>query len=52
MTMLKQEKNDRVSGQPITKPAVVLEYNRYMGGVDRSDQMMQYHSFECKMTRY
>ena len=45
-------KDDQVSGEPIKKPAVVLEYNKYMGGVDRSDQMMQYHSFERKMTRY
>jgi hypothetical protein len=30
------------------KPAAVLDYNKYATGVDRSDQMLSYYSFERK----
>jgi len=30
------------------KLAVVLDYNKYETGVDRSDQMLSYYSFERK----
>lgn len=35
-----------------TKPRLVLEYNKYMGGVDRSDQMLNYYSCEHKTLRW
>lgn len=35
-------KNTR--GQMKIKPAAVVEYNRYMGGVDKGDQMATYYS--------
>jgi len=28
------------------KPAAVLDHNKYKTGVDRSDQMLSYYSFE------
>ncbi|XP_071479178.1 piggyBac transposable element-derived protein 4-like [Diadema antillarum] len=31
------QKRDRVTGEPIQKPDIVLDYNSYMGGVDLSD---------------
>lgn len=34
-------KTDR-DGNSINKPETVLEYNKYMGGVDKSDQMLKY----------
>ena len=33
---------DRVSKQPIQRPECIHKYNAFMGGVDRSDQMVKY----------
>jgi len=33
-------KLDKVSGQPILKPTAIQDYNKYMGAVDKSDQMV------------
>ncbi|XP_041372668.1 piggyBac transposable element-derived protein 4-like [Gigantopelta aegis] len=37
---------------PVVKPIAVLEYTRYMGGVDRSDQMSQYFSVLRKTNKW
>jgi hypothetical protein len=34
------------------KPTAVLDYNKYKTGVDRSDQMLSYYSFERKMIKW
>lgn len=34
------------------KPHPILEYNKYMGGVDKKDQMMAYYPFERKTLRW
>jgi len=34
------------------KPAAVLAYNKYKTGVDRSDQMLSYYSFERKTMKW
>jgi maltodextrin utilization protein YvdJ len=34
------------------KPAAVLDYNKYKTGVDRSDQMLSYYSFERKTIKW
>jgi hypothetical protein len=34
------------------KPAAVLPYNKYKTGVDRSDQMLSYYSFERKTIKW
>ena len=34
------------------KPAAVLAYNKYKTGVDRSDQMLSYYSFERKTIKW
>jgi len=34
------------------KPAAVLDYNKYKIGVDRSDQMLSYYSFERKTIKW
>ncbi|KAL0830037.1 hypothetical protein ABMA28_003495 [Loxostege sticticalis] len=39
-------------GQSILKPKVVHEYNKYMKGVDRKDQMLSYYSCYNKSTRW
>ena len=34
------------------KPAAVLDYNKYKTGVDRSNQMLSYYSFERKTIKW
>ena len=38
-------KKTNYKGQKVTKPQPVLLYNRYMPGVDLTDQFLQYYSF-------
>ncbi len=47
-------KLDRATKTPIYKPVAVLDYTRQMGGVDLSDQLMNYYNFlrrGCKWWR-
>lgn len=47
-------KFDRGTGEAIYKPAAVIEYTKQMGGVDLSDQLMNYYHFlrrSCKWWR-
>ncbi|XP_028160561.1 piggyBac transposable element-derived protein 4-like [Ostrinia furnacalis] len=39
-------------GQTVAKPRVVHEYNKYMKGVDRKDQMLSYYACYNKSTRW
>jgi hypothetical protein len=39
-------------GQPVYKPKTVLDYTRYMSGIDRSDQMMSYQTSLRKTIRW
>ena len=43
----KQRRSQRVPGgvETVNKSAVVEEYNQYMGGVDKSDQLVTYYGF-------
>jgi hypothetical protein len=34
------------------KPSAVLDYNKHKTGVDRSDQMLSYYSFERKTIKW
>ena len=36
------------NGQTVRKPKAALDYNKYIGAVDRSDQMLQYQAFKWK----
>lgn len=40
------------SRQAVPVPDPVLDYNRYMGGVDLSDALIQYHGISRKTTRW
>ena len=44
-------RNHHATGRPLTKPEIVHECNKYMGAVDRCDQMVAYSCFRrCTMT--
>lgn len=37
--------NHHQTGRPMTKPEIVHDYNKFMGVVDRCDQMVAYSCF-------
>lgn len=39
-------------GNEITKPEAILQYNKFMGGIDHSDQMLSYYTCEHKTMRW
>lgn len=39
-------------GEQINKPKLILNYNKFMGGIDRGDQMLSYYSCEHKTLRF
>ena len=38
--------------EPITKPKVMLMYNKFMGGVDRNDQLAKYSAFNHRSLKW
>lgn len=47
-------KRNRNTGEPVYKPKAIIEYTSHMGGVDLSDQLMNYYNFlrrGCKWWR-
>ena len=45
-------KKTNYKGQKVTKPQPVFLYNRYMSGVDLTDQFLQYYSFLHKSVKW
>ena len=43
---------DRVSKQPIQHPECIHKYNAFMGGVDRSDQMVKYEGIRRRQIKW
>jgi hypothetical protein len=35
-----------------TEPSAVLDYNKYKIGMDKSDQMLSYYSFQRKLVKW
>jgi hypothetical protein len=52
--MTKVRRTRRVEGgqEEIRKPVVVEEYNNYMGGVDKSDQLLSYYGFSHRRVKW
>ena len=49
MVSKRQQTKHATSGQEeIQKPKMIEEYNSYMGGVDKSDQILSYYGFDYK----
>ena len=46
------KKKTNNKGQKVTKPQPVFLYNRYMSGVDLTDQFLQYYSFLHKSVKW
>ena len=44
--------NHHGTGRPITKPEIVHDYNKYMGAVDRCDQMVAYSCFRRRTMKW
>ena len=45
-------KKTNYKGQKVMKPQPVFLYNRYMSGVDLTDQFLQYYSFLCQSVKW
>ena len=45
-------KKDQQTGEDIMKPNCIVEYNKYMKGVDRADQYLSYYSFVRKTVKW
>lgn len=45
-------RNHHATGRPLTKPEIVHEYNKYMGAVDRCDQMVAYSCFRRRTMKW
>ena len=43
MTKIRRTRRAEGGQEEIKKPVVVEQYNRFMGGVDRSDQLLSYY---------
>ena len=50
----KRRRTRRVAGgiEVIRKPRVIEEYNTYMGGVDKGDQLVTYYGFSHRTTKW
>ena len=45
-------RNHPGTGRPITKPEIVHDYNKFMGAVDRCDQMVAYSCFRRRTMKW
>ena len=51
-TMIRRTRRVDGGQEEIKKPVVVEEYNKFMGGVDRSDQLLSYYVFLHRMVKW
>ena len=48
----KQRTRQARDGQEDRKPKMIDEYNKYMGGVDKSDQFLSYYGFNHRTVKW
>ena len=54
VTIVNTGQKDRKTNMEIKKPYAVVQYNKFMKGLDRADQYLSYYSFlrkNCKMVK-
>lgn len=51
-TFTLSENYDRTTGEVIVIPTCIVDYNKYMGGVDRSDQLAKYYTITRKTMKW
>ena len=47
-----KKRRTKHSGDGIKKPKVVEDYNQYMGGIDKSDQLILYNGFAHRRVKW
>ena len=52
VTKMRQTRLAEGGREEVRKPAMVEEYNRYMGGVDKSDQLLSYYGFAHRTVKW
>ena len=53
MVQIQQRSRSATGGvEEINKPLVVVDYNKHMGGVDRSDQLVMYYGFPHRSVKW
>jgi hypothetical protein len=50
-TLVNTEREDRKTIVEIRKPYCIVQYNKFMKGVDRADQYLSYYSIEGKTVK-
>jgi len=51
-TVVRTGRKDRKTNMEIKKPYVVVQYNKFMKGVDRADQYLSYYSVLRKTVKW
>ena len=51
-TTVNTGRKDRKTNMEIKKPYAVVQYNKFMKGVDRADQYLSYYSFLSKTVKW
>jgi len=51
-TIVNKGKKERKTNMEIKKPYAVVQYNKFMKGLDRTDQYLSYYSFPRKTVKW
>ena len=51
-TLMPSGKVNPRNGEALQRPSLVVTYDKYMGGVDHSDQMVSYATFNSRTLKW